>query len=75
MEDESGMSKTDRRTLDEERKLLVEDMRRRRAEDIKDMEKAAIGLIGKHWRDKALRDMTERDWRIFREDYDIQVSA
>lgn len=73
LEAEAGLSRADRRTLEEERKSLVEKLRERRTEDIKDMEKASIGVIGKHWRDKALHEMTERDWRIFREDYDIQV--
>ena len=27
--------------------------------------------IEKHWTDKELKDMTERDWRIFREDFNI----
>lgn len=31
------------------------------------------GLAGCHWRDKSLEQMTERDWRIFREDYDIRI--
>eukprot|EP00754_Rhynchopus_humris_P046892 Rhum_TRINITY_DN6414_c0_g1::Rhum_TRINITY_DN6414_c0_g1_i1::g.20082::m.20082/K12858/DDX23, PRP28; ATP-dependent RNA helicase DDX23/PRP28 len=26
-----------------------------------------------HWSDKALREMSERDWRIFKEDFEIQV--
>ncbi len=25
----------------------------------------------KHWTEKALSEMTERDWRIFREDFNI----
>lgn len=28
-----------------------------------------------HWADKALQDMTERDWRIFREDFQIAVKG
>ncbi|RCK56023.1 Pre-mRNA-splicing ATP-dependent RNA helicase PRP28 [Candida viswanathii] len=28
-----------------------------------------------HWRNKALQDMTERDWRIFREDYNITTKG
>ncbi len=28
-----------------------------------------------HWSDKGLEDMNERDWRIFREDFDIRVQA
>ena len=27
----------------------------------------------KHWSDKSLEDMTERDWRIFREDHEIII--
>ena len=32
-------------------------------------------LMGKHWSEKSLEDMTERDWRIFREDFDIRVQG
>ena len=28
-----------------------------------------------HWSRKALNDMTERDWRIFREDFDIRIQG
>lgn len=31
--------------------------------------------FGKHWSDKPLEGMTERDWRIFREDFDIRVQG
>ena len=27
--------------------------------------------VEKHWTEKALEDMAERDWRIFREDFNI----
>jgi len=30
-------------------------------------------LKGKHWREKSLAEMTVRDWRILREDFDILV--
>jgi ATP-dependent RNA helicase DDX23/PRP28 len=33
----------------------------------------ARGDLGLHWSEKALADMTERDWRIFREDFDIRI--
>jgi ATP-dependent RNA helicase DDX23/PRP28 len=68
----AGVSRSSR-AKDEERRHLVEDLRRRREEDLRDMEKASIGLIGTHWREKPLASMTERDWRIFREDFDIQI--
>jgi ATP-dependent RNA helicase DDX23/PRP28 len=38
-------------------------------------EKASIGLRGAHWTQKPLAAMTERDWRIFREDFDIRVKG
>lgn len=28
-----------------------------------------------HWTNKELKDMTERDWRIFREDYEISIKG
>lgn len=31
--------------------------------------------VEKHWTEKALEDMTERDWRIFREDFNIQFKG
>ena len=37
------------------------------------MDSRAIGARGGHWSEKRLEDMTERDWRIFREDFDIRV--
>lgn len=29
----------------------------------------------RHWSDKSLEEMTERDWRIFREDYNISCKG
>lgn len=31
--------------------------------------------IGTHWSDKAVEEMTRRDWRIFREDFDIMIKG
>ena len=31
--------------------------------------------VEQHWTEKALEDMTERDWRIFREDFNIQYKG
>ena len=43
--------------------------RKRQREDRDD------GLGGKHWSDKDLGAMTDRDWRIFREDFDIRIQG
>ena len=37
------------------------------------IEASSIGLPGSHWSEKSLDAMTERDWRIMREDFDIRV--
>ena len=29
----------------------------------------------RHWTEKSLEDMTDRDWRIFREDYNISTKG
>ena len=31
--------------------------------------------LGQHWTEKPLSAMTQRDWRIFREDYDIRIQG
>ena len=31
--------------------------------------------IDRHWTEKVLNEMTERDWRIFREDYNISIKG
>lgn len=47
-----------------------------RAQEMIDMmqrarERANRNTLGKHWSDKKLEDMKERDWRIFKEDFGI----
>lgn len=44
---------------------LADAMERRKA--------AKIGLDERHWTDKPLDEMKERDWRIFREDFSISA--
>ncbi|KAM6500598.1 P-loop containing nucleoside triphosphate hydrolase protein [Amanita muscaria] len=44
---------------------LADAMERRRA--------AKSGFDDRHWTDKSLNEMTERDWRIFREDFSISA--
>lgn len=44
---------------------LADAMERRRA--------AKAGFDDRHWTDKSLNEMTERDWRIFREDFSISA--
>lgn len=42
--------------------------------DVMERRKAAkIGIDERHWTDKPLDEMKERDWRIFREDFSISA--
>ena len=60
-------------------------LERRRTELEKDQEKVRLSKLKKkedrqkfddrHWSDKELKNMTERDWRIFREDYNITIKG
>jgi len=60
-------------------------LERRRTELEKDQEKSRLKKLQKkedrqkfddrHWSDKELQNMTERDWRIFREDYNITIKG
>jgi hypothetical protein len=33
----------------------------------------SMKLPGRHWQEKKLSEMTDRDWRIFREDFKIST--
>ncbi len=35
----------------------------------------SIQKAGSHWSEKPLSEMKERDWRIFKEDFDIHVKG
>merc|ERR1719418_125588 len=60
-------------------------LERRRTEMEKDQEKVRLKKLqrkedkqkfdDRHWSDKELDRMTERDWRIFREDYNISIKG
>lgn len=62
--------------LDEERRLERRRERERvEAELDSRAEKSGLGREASHWSEKRLEDMTERDWRIFKEDFDIRVGG
>ncbi|KAL6755306.1 P-loop containing nucleoside triphosphate hydrolase protein [Haematococcus lacustris] len=43
--------------------------------DMADRYEGADMRVEKHWTEKSLAEMTERDWRIFREDFNIQYKG
>lgn len=48
-------------------------IRIRRIQEQDELEAASARKLGMHWSEKALASMQERDWRIFREDFDIRI--
>lgn len=62
--DDGGGSGPRKSTTDFEARL-ADSMERRMA--------AKSGLDERHWTDKPLEEMKERDWRIFREDFSISA--
>ncbi|OQR86523.1 DEAD/DEAH box RNA helicase [Achlya hypogyna] len=69
-DERTGMSSelVERRQRERERELqrMQEREEQRQAEIVKLAQSTAL-----HWSDKPLDEMSERDWRIFREDFDI----
>ncbi|XP_014663956.1 PREDICTED: probable ATP-dependent RNA helicase DDX23 [Priapulus caudatus] len=69
----------------EKSKFYGEMVERRRTQQEKDQEVVRLKKVLKkeqkekwddrHWADKELPQMTERDWRIFKEDYSIQIKG
>ncbi|KFH47904.1 Pre-mRNA-splicing ATP-dependent RNA helicase-like protein [Hapsidospora chrysogenum ATCC 11550] len=66
------IEKLDRETGKERAKGLMEDFYRARDKAQERFDK--LGL-GRHWSEKALSDMRERDWRIFKEDFGISTKG
>ncbi|XP_033186632.1 probable ATP-dependent RNA helicase DDX23 [Bombus vosnesenskii] len=66
-------------------KFYGELLEKRRTEAEKEQEKMRLKKVkrkeekqkwdDRHWSEKALHEMTERDWRIFREDYNITIKG
>ncbi|XP_015115854.1 probable ATP-dependent RNA helicase DDX23 [Diachasma alloeum] len=66
-------------------KFYGELLEKRRTEAEKEQEKMRLKKVkrkeekqkwdDRHWSEKAIEEMTERDWRIFREDYNITIKG
>lgn len=58
------------------RELATQEFKQRRLLEISNsIDQQVDNSLGKHWTDKALHEMTDRDWRIFREDFDIRIQG
>ena len=69
------LSEQERRKREDERMQAAKALRSHQAIDLANFDAATNQAMGLHWSEKALPAMTERDWRIFREDYDIRVQG
>ena len=67
--EERGLSRRDREAADDQRRATFKAM----AEKADDVAMKTEGTKSGHWTSKKLEDMTDRDWRIFKEDFDIRV--
>lgn len=70
-----SMTEEEKRERARAREYVTEALKRRQQEDLEALESTNIGKMGNHWSEKSLADMTERDWRIFREDFDIRIQG
>ena len=58
------------------RSRAVDALKIRQSEEMKALDVAAMGKISTtHWSEKTLEEMGERDWRIFREDFDVRIQG
>jgi ATP-dependent RNA helicase DDX23/PRP28 len=62
----------DRENGEERAKGIMEDFYRRREKEEQRWKRKGLG---KRWSEKALEDMTERDWRIFKDDFAISTKG
>ncbi|RLN54945.1 hypothetical protein BBJ29_007544 [Phytophthora kernoviae] len=59
----------------EERERAIRTMQARERDRMQEMASREAKTMGIHWSEKSLDDMKERDWRIFREDFDITLKG
>lgn len=57
------------------RERALRSMQDREKDRMKELARREAQTMGTHWSEKPLGDMRERDWRIFREDFDITIKG
>ena len=72
---DKSLSREERELRARARERAAEAIKRKHSEDLKELEATNMGKMGSHWSEKPLVEMTERDWRIFREDFDIRIQG
>eukprot|EP00750_Incisomonas_marina_P009222 INCI15854.1.p1 GENE.INCI15854.1~~INCI15854.1.p1 ORF type:complete len:600 (+),score=134.34 INCI15854.1:914-2713(+) len=74
-QEETELSRAERAAAERRRREELESVQQRQDRIGREMDAKIAREKGKHWSEKSLTGMTERDWRIFREDFDIRVSG
>ncbi|GMF17671.1 unnamed protein product [Phytophthora fragariaefolia] len=59
----------------QERERALRNMQARERDRMQEMASIEAKTMGTHWSEKSLDEMKERDWRIFREDFDITLKG
>jgi len=54
---------------------MEETERAKEMEDVEAKRARQVAFDERHWSDKPLEEMKERDWRIFREDFNISTKV
>ncbi|KAJ1425268.1 P-loop containing nucleoside triphosphate hydrolase protein [Ochromonadaceae sp. CCMP2298] len=75
MERESDLTEGQKRDRLKQRERATADFKQRRKHELQEIDEQVENKMGRHWSDKKLADMAERDWRIFREDFDIRIQG
>ena len=75
MEEDAELSRAEIALAEQKRRAELESVEERQARIGREMDAKVAREKGRHWSEKSLEDMTERDWRIFREDFDIRVTG
>ncbi|CAI5731553.1 unnamed protein product [Hyaloperonospora brassicae] len=58
-----------------DRERALRSMQSRERDRMQEMASREAKTMGTHWSEKPLQEMKERDWRIFREDFDITLKG
>lgn len=72
---DASLTEEDKVARGKARARAIEEFKRAQAQEHNKREQMESSKMGRHWTEKSLEDMTERDWRIFREDFDIRVQG
>ncbi|KAJ8524790.1 hypothetical protein ON010_g16326 [Phytophthora cinnamomi] len=59
----------------QERERALRNMQARERDRMQEMASREAKTMGTHWSEKSVDEMKERDWRIFREDFDITLKG